>query len=155
MLKLSAFEFFARLVPEVLILIFAAYAFSRTKIDWKKYGISAILLGICVFTIRMLPINYGVHTLLNIIALTIIVSNINKIDTIEAIKSSILTTIFLFVCEGLNVLILNIVVGEKLDAIIVDPMLKTVYTMPSLIGLVIIIEVYYNNLKKRRKLKNV
>lgn len=155
MLKLTAFEFFVRLIPEVLILIFASYTFSKTKIDGKKYIISVVLLGICVFTIRMLPINYGVHTILNIIALTIIVSNINRIDTIESIKSSIVTTILLFICEGINVIGLNMTVADKLDNIVTNPILKTIYTLPSLIGLLIIVTVYYNNLKEAKKLKNV
>lgn len=156
MLKLSAIELFTRLIPEVLILIFASYAFSKTKIDGKKYVISVIILGMCVFTIRMLPINYGVHTILNIIALTVIVSCINKIDIIAAIKSSLVTAVLLFVSEGINVVLLKLTIGtNKLNEIIENPITKTIYFLPSLFGLAIIVTIYYYYLKKREKLNYV
>lgn len=155
MLKLSAFELLVRTIPEVLVLVFASYAFSKTKVDCKKYLLSSLILGVCVFVIRLLPINYGVHTILNIIVLTVIVIYINKIDTIKAIKSSVITPILLFILEGVNVMFLKIIVADKLDAIVTDPTLKTLYTLPSLLGLILIVCLYYNKMKKENKLNYV
>lgn len=155
MLGITMVEFFGRLIPEVLILIFAAYAFSKTKIDKQKYIISAAILGGCVFIIRCLPINYGVHTILNIIVLTLLVTYFNKIDIIGAIKSSIVTTILLFILEGINVIILRLMLGDQLDAIVSNTVLKTLCTLPSLLALLLIIWIYYNKMKKENKLKNV
>ncbi len=155
MLKLSVVELFIRLIPEVLVLIFASYSFSKVRVERKKYIVASILLGVCVFTIRMLPIHYGVHTILNLIALTIIVSNINKIDVIDAIKSSIMTTIILFICEGINVMVLKLIVGDRLDVIVSNSISKAVYFLPSLLLLAIIVLMYYNYMKKRNRLKDV
>ena len=155
MLGLSTVEFFGRLIPEVLILIFAAYSFSKTKIDCKKYTISVIVLATCVFIIRKSPINYGVHTILNIIALTVVATSINKIEIIGAIRSSIITTILLFALEGINVILLQITVADKLDAIVANSTLKTIYTLPSIISLALIVYLYYNIMKRNDKLKNV
>lgn len=155
MLKLTGFEFFIRLIPEALILIFAAYAFSKTKMDAKRYTLGAILLCMCVFAIRLLPINYGVHTFLNIIMLTIIAVKINKIGTIKAVKSSIIITILLFLSEALNVFVLSLVIGDELTRIVADTNLRTLYFLPSLVFLVLIVSIYYKNLKKRKKLTYV
>lgn len=155
MLKLSAFELLVRTIPEVLVLVFASYAFSKTKVEWNKYFLSSFILGVCVFAIRLLPINYGVHTILNIIVLTVIVIYINKIDTIKAIKSSVITPILLFILEGVNVMFLKIIVADKLDAIVTDPTLKTLYTLPSLLGLILIVCLYYYKMKKENKLNYV
>lgn len=155
MLKLSAFELLVRTIPEVFVLVFASYAFSKVKVDCKKYLLSSLILGVCVFVIRLLPINYGVHTILNIIVLTVIVIYINKIDTIKAIKSSVITPILLFILEGVNVMFLKIIVADKLDAIVTDPTLKTLYTLPSLLGLILIVCLYYNKMKKENKLNYV
>lgn len=154
MLKLSVFELFARLIPEVLVFIFAAYVFTKTKIEGKQFIISSVLLGICVFTIRMLPINYGVHTILNIIMLTIIACTVIKADIIEGIKSSLLTAIILFALEGINIMILRMLVGENLENIISNPVTKTLCTLPSLIGLLVVVWIYYKQLKRRKKLKD-
>lgn len=155
MLKLSLFEFVVRVIPEVLIFVFSAYAFSQVALDRNRYFLSSLLLGIGVFIIRMLPINYGVHTILNIIMLTVIACSINRIDKIKAIKSSIIMTIVLFVCEGINVSILSLLYGSKLEGILANSELKTIYGLPSLIAFGIIVMSYYIYLKKRNKLSYV
>ena len=53
MLRVSGFEFIVRLIPEAFIFMFAAYTFSKTKLDKKRYLLSSILLGISVFFVRM------------------------------------------------------------------------------------------------------
>ena len=93
MLKMTSAEFILRLLPE-------AFIFSKTRINKSKYLLSSFLLGLSVFIIRMLPINYGVHTILNIIMLAVIAYSINKIDLTESIKVSIITAICLFLLEG-------------------------------------------------------
>ena len=102
------------------------------KLNIKRYIISSILFAICVYFIRMLPINYGVHTILNIISQTVILISINKIDIILAIKSSIITSICLFIIEVLNMLALSLIFKEQLEAIMSNTMLKTIYGLPSL-----------------------
>ncbi|SCJ98904.1 Uncharacterised protein [uncultured Clostridium sp.] len=155
MLKMTADEFILRLLPEAFIFIFAAYAFSKTRINKSKYLLSSFLLGLSVFIIRMLPINYGVHTILNIIMLAVISYSINKIDLTESIKVSIITAICLFLLEGLNMLLLSTIFGDKLDNILSNTILKTVSGLPSLIGFGLIVIGYYGYLKKRKKLRNV
>lgn len=155
MLKLTYIEIITRLIPEALLFIFAAYTFSGIRINGEKYILSSLILGICVFLIRMLPINYGVHTILNLMVLTVITISINKIDVVIAIRSAIITSIILFTCEGLNVLILNILYGEVVQQLISDPATKTIYGMPSLIWFAIIVTACYCYLKKKGRIKDV
>ena len=155
MLKLPIFEFIARLIPEAFIFMFAAYTFSKVKIEKKKYLMASFFLGISVFIIRMLPINYGVHTILNIIILTVIATSINKINMVNAIKSTIITTVFLFVLEGISVLILSSIYGEELQNMFQDSKLKIILGLPSLIIFGVIVIGYYTYLSKRNKLSYV
>lgn len=155
MLKLSVFEFLVRSIPEVLIFMFAIYSFSKTRLNRKRYLLSSLLLGICVFLIRMLPINYGVHTILNIIMITVIACSINKIDKLKAIRSSIIMTIALFVCEGVNVAILSLVYGPELEMLFENSAIKTIYGLPSLVAFGAIVMIYYLYLKKKDKLSYV
>lgn len=154
MLKLTAIEFLARLIPEVLVFTFASYTFSNTRIDKKKYMLSTLLLGIAVFIVRLLPINFGVHTLLTIIMMTVITCNVSKINAISGIKASIITATLLFLCEGLNVLALKIIFKDNLVNIISDPTLKTIYALPSLVLFSAIITFNYMNNSKKGRLKN-
>lgn len=147
MLRLTAFEFIVRVIPEAFVLIFAMAALSNTKLNVKRYIISSLLLGICEYGIRMLPINYGVPTILDIFIMIILMWSINKADVILAIKSSLITTIVLFISEGLNMIILNFIFKDRLEAIMINPTLKEIYGLPSLICFSIVTIIYY--LKKR------
>ena len=124
MLKLTMFEFVIRSIPEVFVFMFAAYAFSKTKIDKKIYILSSLLLAVAVFVIRALPINYGVHTILNISFMTIISNSINKIEIISSVKAAIIMAIILFASEGINVFILKFLLGDRLTMILSNPVLK-------------------------------
>lgn len=154
MLKLTMFEFVIRSIPEVFVFMFAAYAFSKTKIDKKIYILSSLLLAVAVFVIRALPINYGVHTILNISFMTIISNSINKIEIISSVKAAIIMAIILFASEGINVFILKLLLGDRLTIILSNPILKTIYGLPSLVILASIVIGYYIFLGKRNKLRN-
>lgn len=148
MLRITAFEFIVRTIPETFILIFAMIILSNTKLNVRRYIISSSLLAIGEYFIRMLPINYGVPTILDIFIMIIIMRTINKTDVILAIKASLITTILLFICEGLNIFLLSIIFKDKLESIMLEPMLKTLYGFPSFICFTIITIIYY--LRKRK-----
>lgn len=155
MLKLTVFEFIFRTLPEAFIFVFASYLFANQKINIKKYIISSIMVAISIFLIRMLPINYGVHTILNIITQTLILNSINKIDIIPAVKSALVTTICLFITELLNMVALNIIYGNQLNEILSNPILKTIYGLPSLgVFLIIVICYYYFKKGKNKYVKD-
>ena len=101
MLKLSLFEFIVRSIPEEFLFVLAVHAFSKTGINLKRYLLSGTLFSITVYLIRLLPIQYGVHTILSLIVLIVLVSFINKIDIIKSIRAGIIIFILDFICEGL------------------------------------------------------
>ena len=92
------------------------------------------------------------HTILNIFTLPIICTSINKISIVEATKSSIIATILLFVLEGINVFFLSVIFKDSLTQVMANPTLKTIYGLPSLVLLAIIVVGYYKYLRKRNKL---
>lgn len=155
MLQVSWFEFIVRGFPEALLFVFAVYTFTKTKVNLKKYSLSVILFWIIVYLIRFLPIQYGIHTLLSLIVLIIITNSLNKIDVIKSIQAGIITFILGFVSEGLNAFFIQSVLEKDLSIISKDPILKTLYGLPSLILFGIFTILYFVNLKKRKELKNV
>lgn len=90
----------------------------------------------------MLPISYGIHTMLNIIIFFSIQNLLIKIDVNKSIKYSILTTILMFVCEGLNVIFLQLFHANKMEEIFNNPILKTLYGLPSLVIFLITLLIY-------------
>ncbi|MBY0754312.1 hypothetical protein K5V21_02475 [Clostridium sardiniense] len=146
-LHLSFFEFIVRGIPEAVLFIFAVCIFSSTKIEIKKFIISSLILSVATFLVRMLPISYGIHTILNIIILVIITTVVVKLSIIGSIRSCILTAILMFICEGINMGLIQLTHGSEIERIFANPILKTVYGLPSLMIFAIILLLYKFNRK--------
>lgn len=155
MLRLTWFEFFVRAIPEQFLFIIAIHAFSKTGIDFKKYLLSGILASILAYLIRLLPIQYGVHSLLGLIMLIITVSFINKIDIIKSIRGGIITFIVCFIFEGINISFIQFILNGDLINIMSNHILKTLYGLPSLIIMAIVVILYYYKLSKEKELHYV
>lgn len=143
MLRLTTFEFVVRTIPESFVLMLAMYALSNIKFEIKKYIISSLLLATYVYCGRMLPINYGVHTILDIFVMIILICSINKADIILAIKASLITTMVLYIFEGIDVLLFSLIFKDKLEEIMSNSTLKVICGLPSLICFGIITIIYY------------
>ncbi|WP_409070165.1 hypothetical protein ACFLKB_05355 [Clostridium sp. FAM 1755] len=139
MLKISVIELLIRTLPECFLLIFIIQVFSNSRVNKNKYLLSSILLSIIVYLIRLLPIHYGVHTILNLIAIMLICTFINKITPIKAISYSLILSIFLALIEALNLYFINKIFTENIGNVFKNPFKKTIYLMPSMIILIGII----------------
>ncbi len=156
MLQLSLLELFFRTLPESCIYIWAGYIFSNNKIDKTKFILSSILLSLCTFCIRLLPIHFGVHTILFLVAYILICVFMNKVDLIKAISSGLTSVIILFICEGINVFLLNELLQVDIEITFKEPVTKLLYGTPSLFLFGLIITILYRIKSKRRRLyKNV
>ena len=149
MLNLSGIEFFFRGLPEGFLFIFAVYAFSHKKLKIKNFLFSGIIIAIIVYLIRMLPIHFGVHVLVSMIFIIYVSVIINGIDIKESIKGTMLVILLEFLCEMVNVFIIQKLIKHDIDMIFIDPILKVKYGIPSLVLLGLIIFSYYKLNKKR------
>ncbi|WP_432661786.1 hypothetical protein R9X47_14560 [Wukongibacter baidiensis] len=152
MLKLSLIELFLRLIPEGFILALSIYAFSNTEINVKRYIISGIILTVNPYFIRMLPINFGVHTILLIMCYILVAANINGLEILKAIKSGLIAYIVLSVCEFANLFFVSNVLNISVEKVVENIALKMLLGLPSLILFLIIVFYFY---KKTEENKNV
>ena len=149
MLKLQPIEFILRAIPESFLVIFAIYVFSTTTINKKKYIISSILFATIIFMVRLLPINYGVHTILALMLLLMLTTKYNKIDVMKSISSVLILVLIQFLAEAINILILNLTPNINIDILLEDPVFKTLLGLPSLIIISLIVYLFYKVNKKK------
>lgn len=154
MLRLTLFEYFTRTLPEGFLLMLGMSVLCNVKIERKKYICESIILSILEYLVRSLPINYGVHTILNIMIMILLVKKINNTDMIVSIRSGLIITILLFICEALNMILLNCVLGDRLEELLSNDVLKNICGIPSLIFYILIIIILYYFKKKRDKHAN-
>lgn len=155
MLKLSLFEFIVRGIPEEFLFVLAVHAFSKTGINLKRYLLSGALFSIMEYLIRLLPIQYGVHSILNLIVLIILATFINRIDIIKSIRAAIITFIIGFIFEVVNISFIQFVLKKDLNSMMSNPVSKTLSGLPSLVLLGIFVIAYYLKLSKGKSLKYV
>lgn len=155
MLKLTLLEVFLRALPESFLVVFAVYAFSKTVINVKRYIISSLIYVILIYIIRLLPIQYGVHTILNIIVIILLTVNINKISIIKSIQTSLMTIILEFICEGINVFTIQYIFKVDIAHLLSVPSLKIIYGIPSLLIFAVTVAIYYFWSDRRKKLSEV
>ncbi len=147
MFKLTYLDFFFRTIPETFILIYGIHIISQKSIDIHKYIPSGLILSILIFFIRELPIYFGVHTEISMVV-TMFVMLFIDIPLIENVQSTFLVYFMLSSSEFVNMLILNKMQANT-DISILEPLVRCLYGIPSLVILSLLIISIKFLLKKR------
>jgi len=152
LLHLTWFEFFVRSIPESFFIVLLVYAFSKQKVDKKRYILASLLYAVLVFAVRELPIIFGIHTFIVLFVLIVITCYINKIKVIVSFRSSILTMILLYICELVNIFFVQYVFHLNIEKMYTDVYIKTLYSLPSLLLIAVVsIFAYYMLVVNKRK----
>ncbi len=147
MLKLQWIEIFLRCIPEMLLIIWGIYVLARKSFNVRNYIILSCILGLYSFLVRELPIYFGVHTI--IITISIIsIMIIQGIPLVTSIYSTLAMLLILMIGETLNKLILSLF-NISFIFTNIDPVKKSILTLPSLIILFLSIIIIQNIVKKK------
>lgn len=149
-MEVSLLELFARGIPEGALFILASYVFSKRQLDLKRFVVSTVVYSLLVYIIRLLPIQYGINNILTVFAIIAVNIMINRIDIIKSIKIAIFIFIIQFICEGINIFILQYLFKYDLSYIFSDAKLKILYGIPSLIIFGAILLLFYFIYIKRK-----
>ncbi len=151
MLSLTWIDFFIKLIPEEFILIWGICTISNKIIGKKRHIIYCILISIEVYVVRLLPIHFGVHIIINNI-FTICLLIIAEISIDTAIYSTLLMTLLLVISEFLNMLLLKIF-NVNIEAQFKMPGVESLLLSPSL--LIFILLIYLTKFLLRKKVAKV
>ncbi|KNZ41768.1 hypothetical protein [Acetobacterium bakii] len=153
-MKVSILEIILKGIPENLIFTLGLFAFTKTRIKSKPYWIAAIMIFVAVYILRLMPINYSVNIMINVIFCTVLGINVLKISLLQSVKANLLTFSAILVGEATNYFLLQSICGsQKMLEIMGDPMTKVIYTIPSTIvfGAIIFTAYYFNVIKVSKK----
>lgn len=153
MIRLSISELFIRGIPEMMIFMWGIYVISKEAFNIKKWLFSSIFIAVLTFIVRMFPIQFGVHTVIDNV-LIVSISVIIGIPLLKAIYSILLMSLLLTLCEFLNVLLLNIL-STKIHFEGINPITKAIIGIPSLIGVALLILLIKFLLQRKEGTKSV
>ena len=143
MLESSINYIIMRTFPESLILILSGMILLDLKINIKKLVKQSILLGICVVLIRILPINFGVHTVLSMIALGIMLFKIYSKDILKICISICEIFISIILSEGIYVFLMTFILNIPTEILMNNTSIKgALITLPSLAITFIIVLIF-------------
>lgn len=140
MLESSLVYIITRTFPESLILVLSGVILLGINIDKKKIFKDGIILGIIIGIIRLLPITFGVHSVLSMIVLCIILFKCANNDIVKSMVSTCLVWISLVLSEGIYVLIATSLLNIKVERLTDNTTLQgAIITLPSLLIMFLIV----------------
>jgi len=89
-------------IPECLVSTALAMVIAMGCLQWKKIVLIGLIQACLVYLVRLLPITFGVHTILMIISLAVLLAAIAKVKLITSLTVSIVTFTVIFVCEAFS-----------------------------------------------------
>lgn len=153
MLQISWSQIILIGIPEMLVIIFGIYLITKQPFNLRNYIFSSVAMAVLVFFVRMLPINYGVHTIISII-LNITLMVFVGIPIRKSIYGTLLMYLILSLCEVLDVALLS-ALNFNMNLQSASTLEKFILTIPSLVLFVIFIAIIYYILKFKEKSKVV
>ncbi|WP_028308724.1 hypothetical protein [Desulfitibacter alkalitolerans] len=107
----SVLALFLQAIPEGIAFSVLVLAMNRDMKNWKEVVLVGVILALILHFIRMLPLSFGIHTLI-FIGLAIITYNlVLKINFTTVVKAVLLGTLLVVVGEALSFLIIVKVMG--------------------------------------------
>lgn len=152
MLKVTILELCFRGFPECLLSIWAINLINMKKLNKKIWVLLSAVFAIAVYLVRMLPIQYGVHTLITVIFFVTSAYYISHISLVKAISSTLIVITLLSICEFLNFVIILYVFKMNIQKMFSVTWEKILATLPSLILFICFILIF-NFVNRRNVMK--
>lgn len=152
MLESSIPYIMIRTFPESIVLILSGVILLGISINVKKIFKQSMILGFIVVSIRILPINFGVHTLLSMIGLGLILFRLSSNNILNSIVSTCMIFISLVLSEGIYVFIATDILKIPIETLMNNQsFIGALITLPSLIITFIIVMLFSLVIKKIKK----
>ena len=140
MLESSLVYIIARTFTESIVAVLSGMILLGINIDKGKVLKYGIYLGFIISIIRLLPINFGVHSILSMIAVWMILFKNSSNDIIKSIVSTCLVWISLALSEGIYILIATDILNIGVEKLMDNTSLNgAIITLPSLLIMFLIV----------------
>jgi hypothetical protein len=148
-------ELIIRIIPEILLFVGASFVLTKTKIDKKNFVLSSCILCIVPYITRLLPVDFGITSLLALVFLTFLNVKINKIKPVASIKASALIFIAMFISEFISIVFMQVAMNLNMNEIFKNPVTKAISGIPSLFIFAVIIFTIHKVFMRSKKLINL
>ncbi|SHE59825.1 hypothetical protein SAMN02745218_00563 [Desulfofundulus australicus DSM 11792] len=125
-------------IPESILILTLGLTLMGVEIKWQRIIPAAVISSLCSYFVRELPIPYGVHTLIGIIAIAVLVHIFFKTSIPIAICVAMIGIVILATVEMLLCPLLLFLMGKTITEIWESKTLRILLAIPELIVLALI-----------------
>lgn len=120
-------------IPEQTAVVTLAFVIARIPLRWKIIFPIGIGLSTCAYLLRLLPITFGIHTILLIILLFIALTRQSNADFSQSLIASLLSFLVLIIFEFISISSLMFVLGITPETIFSDTVLRILSGEPQVL----------------------
>lgn len=129
-MKMSLFSLVFQGIPEMIAITTLAYVIARAKLEWKKIIFIGVILALSAYLIRLLPITFGVHTILLICFLIFLLLRFTDVSLTKAIVGVIFSFIVLVLVEALSHIAYSNIFGLTSNSIVKNKVFMALIGIP-------------------------
>lgn len=150
--EMILFEYIIGYILQGFAIILGIFAFNQRKIEIKKFLLSSGIVIVVLYVMRLLPISFGIHTILDLIFEFLLGILYLKMPAFSVIRSILVVTVLLLITELLNVIIMTNILGKELFSNMMnDNINKYIIGLPAALVFAIIILISYFLFVKNKK----
>ncbi len=137
-MEMSLFRLIFYGIPENIAIVAIAFALAKAKFEWKRIVLMGILMALTAYVIRLIPVTFGVHTIVCLGLLVFLLSYFAKVDLTRTITSVLITYIILALVETISRSILLKLLNWSIEDVMNNELLITLTGLPEVVLLFII-----------------
>ncbi|MDT3698785.1 MAG: ATP-binding protein [Thermincola sp.] len=128
--------------PESLVLYNMSLAIVGKKVNPIYVIVLSLLTSLFSYTVRSIPMVFGIHSILQVILMVILLNLFLKIPWRPAVTVMILASVVLGLAESIFVPLLVWVFSLDIEKVISDPLLRILFTLPHLLFLTALTHIF-------------
>lgn len=132
-MQLSLFSLIFQGIPEQIGVITLAFVLAKAELKVNQLCLFGSILALSAFLIRMLPITFGLHTIVLICLLVFFVTNYSKANLTTAIMSALISFILLMVFETSTHLVVIKVIKIPMETILDNQIIRILTGIPQVV----------------------
>jgi hypothetical protein len=125
-------------IPECLALASLVVVLAERKLEMKKILFVGMGQAVVVYGVRLLPLTFGVHTIIFIIALAVFLHMATKANLSKCLLFALIAEIVLIVAEMAALGVMVYVIGLDLENILSNLFLKIIVGWPQIVIVLLI-----------------
>ena len=153
-MKIPFIQWLIQGIPECLAIATMVLALAGHKLKFNKILIIGLSLAVFLYTIRLLPLSFGVHTILAILSLAILVNLNIKSKFSLSLLISLVAYINLAIVETILTWSILTVMGMSFEQALDDMMIRIVISLPQVFVIfltAVVISKYRNKIIKTKE----